>query len=81
MYCVKTLHILSPDFKVQYRKNKKIHITDPFLYRVFSYYTRENVLERNMVESVVCSHLSRKLETYFWRNKTEVDIVAVINRE
>lgn len=78
---VKVLNTISPDSKVLYRKNKKIHVVDPFLYQVFSYYTNKEVLEENVVESVVASHLSRVAETYFWRNKSEVDVVSVIEGE
>ena len=81
MFCVKVLNIVSPDLKILHRKNKKIHIFDPFLYKVFSYYTKEKVLEENIVESLVCSHLSRVSETYFWKNKSEVDIIAIKNKE
>ena len=81
MFCIKVLNLISPDFKILYRKNKKIHIFDPFLYKVFSHYTKEKVLEENVVESLACGHLSRVSETYFWKNKSEIDIVAVKNKE
>lgn len=81
LFAIKSLNLISPDFKVFYRKNKKIHVSDPFLYHVLSYYTKEEVLPETMVESVLASHLSRVSDTYFWRNRTEVDVVSVINGE
>lgn len=78
-FAVKVLNMISPDFKVLYRKNKKIHVTDPFIYQVLSYYTGREILEENVVESVVACHLSRVAETYFWRNRTELDAVSIIN--
>ena len=81
LFALKTLNLISPKFKVLYRKNKKIHVSDPFLYHAFSYYTNEEVLEETIVESVVASHLSRVAETYFWRNGSEVDAISVIGKK
>lgn len=81
LLAVKALNIISPDFKVFYRKNKKIHLLDPFLYHVFSYYTGEEVLEETVVESVMASHLARVFETYFWGDGSEVDVISVIGKE
>ncbi|HDD46230.1 MAG TPA: ATP-binding protein, partial [Candidatus Aenigmarchaeota archaeon] len=80
LFCVKVLNMISPDFKILYRKNKKIHIADPFIYRVLSYYTRCEVLEENIVESVTASHFSRIGEVFFWRNKSEVDMIFLKNK-
>ncbi len=81
LFIVKVLNIISPDGRVLYRKNKKIHITDPFLYHVLSQYTGVQVLEEHIVESTVAAHVSRAHETYYWRNGTEIDVVAVVNGE
>lgn len=81
LLAMKTLDIISPDFKVLHRKNKKVHVLDPFLYHVFSYYTGEEVLEETVVESVVLSHLARVFETYFWRDGSEVDVISVVGKE
>jgi hypothetical protein len=81
LLCAKVLNIISPDFKILYRKNKKIHITDPFIYKVFSYYTRQEVLTENIVESAVVSHLSRVVDTFFWRNSSEIDVIALIDNK
>jgi hypothetical protein len=81
LFAVKIMNLITPDFRVLYRKNKKIHPIDPFLYSVFSYYTNEEILEENVVESVIASHLSRVSETYYWRNASEVDVVSVIDKK
>jgi hypothetical protein len=72
------LHILSPQKKVMYRKNKKIHIADPAIYHAFETYVGVEVLDETMVESAVVSHLSRTSDVYYWRNASEVDAVCLL---
>ena len=81
LFVAKVLNIITPDSRILYRKNKKIHITDPFLYSTLAYFTGEEVLEEIIVESVVASHLSRVTNVYFWKNKSEIDIIAEMNKE
>jgi hypothetical protein len=73
------LHILSPQMRVMYRKNKKIHFADPTIYHAFENYTGIKVLDETLAESAVISHLSRVCDVYFWRDSLEVDSIAVIN--
>ena len=75
------LHVISPQMRVMYRKNKKIHFSDPAIYRAFGSYTGIEVLDETLAESVAVSHLARVCDVYFWRNSSEVDAVAVLNRE
>ena len=81
LLAVKTLNLITPESKVMFRKNKKIHIIDPFLYQTFSNYTGVNVLEETLAESVVASHLGRAFETYFWKDGSEVDAISIVGRE
>ncbi|HIE41139.1 MAG TPA: ATP-binding protein, partial [Candidatus Aenigmarchaeota archaeon] len=81
LFVAKVLNIITPESRVLYRKNKKIHLTDPFLYNTLAYFSGEKVLEETIVESVVASHLSRVADVYFWKNKSEVDIVTKIDKE
>lgn len=37
-------------------------------------------IEGDKLESVMVTHLARKYPVFYWRNKTEIDIVAMINR-
>jgi predicted AAA+ superfamily ATPase len=75
-----TLNHVGPDGRALHRKNKKIHFTDPLIYRVFSEFTNTELDEAAVVEGVVAAHLARKYETYYWRNKTEVDIILFENK-
>jgi predicted AAA+ superfamily ATPase len=70
------LYMLSQDFRVLYRKNKKVHFTDPLIYRIFADYTGNELSEDWLVEGVSASLLSRKCPVFYWRNSTEVDIVC-----
>ncbi len=79
LFIIKIAYWISPEGRVNYRKNKKIFIIDPFLMRVFSNYTKTEILESMIIESVVASHISRFTEIYYWKNKGEVDIVTKID--
>lgn len=74
----KRLYLISPEGRVMYRKNKKVHFTDPLIYLMFSEFSRTELVEEQVVESVMASHLARMFEVYYWRNGTEVDIVALM---
>ena len=78
MYIAKVLYVYTHEEKVAYRKNKKIHIIDPFLYRILSRYTRIKVDEDQIAESTIVGHIMRVGEVYYWKNKTEIDIVAIV---
>ena len=73
------LYLLSPDSKVLYRKNKKIHFTDPLLFRIFSEYTGEELYEDWIIEGTVASLLSRRAPVFYWRNSSEVDVLCKID--
>lgn len=78
IYAIKTLHLLNQQQRVEYRKNKKVHFMDPFLYRVFSEYTGIEVLDEHVAEGVLATHLARSFPTYYWRNGSEIDAVALV---
>ncbi len=81
LFVVEILNFLSPDSKVVSRKNKKIHITDPFLYETICEFVRAEKDEPSILEATVASHLSRKYETFYWRNGSEVDIVVKLGKK
>lgn len=81
LFVVKILYLMDPDSKIVYRKNKKIHITDPFMYRTICEYTNTKIMEEDILESTIVSHLSRKYQTFYWRNKTEIDLIVKLNHE
>jgi Predicted ATPase (AAA+ superfamily) len=80
LFILLILNLIEPDSKIAYRKNKKVHITDPFLYNSIAEYVRARPFESSILESVVAAHLARKYETFYWRNKTEVDIVIRLDK-
>ncbi|RLF47840.1 MAG: hypothetical protein DRN20_05405 [Thermoplasmata archaeon] len=80
-FVAKTLNFISPDFRVMHRKNKKIHITDPFLIKIISRYTRTDFSKEWAVEATVASHIARICPVYYWRNSTEVDIVCIVDNK
>jgi predicted AAA+ superfamily ATPase len=77
LLAVLVLELVSPQGKVMHRKNRKVHFSDPLLYRAFGAFTGVRPDEAAVVEGVVASHLARRWETYYWRDGTEVDAVAV----
>jgi predicted AAA+ superfamily ATPase len=79
MFVVEILNFLSPNGKVVFRKNRKIHIADPFLYKTICEYTRTQANEGTLLEATVATHLSRKYDTFYWKNRSEVDIVVKLN--
>nr|MDO8086480.1 ATP-binding protein [Candidatus Sigynarchaeum springense] len=79
LHVVTILPYLSQDGIINSKKNKKIHFIDPFIYTVLQEYTGVKVLEETVVESVVAAHLSRGYKTYYWKNGSEVDVIAIIN--
>lgn len=74
---VTVLELVLPDGRVMHRKNRKIHFADPFVYSALARYARVESDEAAKVEGIVASHLARRYSTYYWRNGSEVDIVAL----
>ncbi|MBI2649145.1 MAG: ATP-binding protein, partial [Thaumarchaeota archaeon] len=74
---VTLLELILPDGRVMHRKNRKIHFGDPFVYSVLARYAGVAPDEAAKVEGTVASHLARGRSTYYWRNGSEVDIVAL----
>ncbi|HIE41242.1 MAG TPA: ATP-binding protein [Candidatus Aenigmarchaeota archaeon] len=63
--------------KINFRKDKKIFLRDPFILQAFS--TALDVTPRGgtLHEWVVQEHLYRKFgEIYYWKNKVEIDCIA-----
>ncbi len=81
IFSVIILHMISPQSQVLYRKNRKIHFTDPLLYRVFSDYVGVKFSEDWLLEGVAAALLSRMCPVYYWRNFTEVDIICKMDGE
>jgi len=75
-----TITILSyvdPGGRTIHRKNRKIHFADPFIHKTLAGYCGQKVYEDALMEGVVASHLVRRYNTGYWKNKSEVDCVVV----
>ncbi len=71
MFIVKVLYYLDLN-KVasNFKKNRKVCFTDPLFFYLFSDVCLSKVPDESIiVESIVISHLSRKFEVFYWRNK------------
>ena len=77
MFILKNVFFIEPNKLVElYYKQRKIHLTDPFLYAVFSEWCMTKMPNANaIVESTVATQLARKFNIGYWRDKTEIDIV------
>ena len=75
-FVTKVLDLIGADGRINYRKNRKIHIMDPFILRTLSEYVREPVDEGWLLESTVASLIGRKNEVNYFRNGTESDVVV-----
>jgi predicted AAA+ superfamily ATPase len=82
LFLIKVLHYIDPNEGIEvFYKQKKIHITDPFLYSILSHWclTRKPD-DPVIVESVVASHMARKYDIGYWKDSKKIDIVALENR-
>jgi len=70
LFVVKILNFLDVDSKIIHRKNKKIHITDPFLYDTVCELVNMKPVEDDKLESIVATHLARKYPVFYWRVDT-----------
>ncbi len=77
MQAALVLNLIRPDSMVEHKKNKKVHFTDPFIFKVLGEYVGMKAEESWLWEATVASHLSRSHPVYYWRDHTEVDVVCV----
>ncbi len=66
------------DGQVSNKKNKKIHVQDPFLLEALSRYVGSTVNMADKVESCVSSHMARLGDIFYWRANTEVDVITIM---
>lgn len=78
LFLLKVLYFIEPNKGVEvFYKERKAYLTDPFLYRIFSSWCLTKIPEKSIiVESIVASHLARKFNIGYWRNRREIDVVA-----
>jgi len=77
IFSCNVLDMVAPDGKVLPRKNRKVHFSDPLLFKALSKFTGEKQDEGHLYEAAAASHLERWTKTYFWRNGSEVDIITI----
>lgn len=63
--------------RVNYRKEKKIFIRDPFLAKSLALWCNKELRKDFLSESIVQEHVFRKFdEIFYYRNTYEIDCVA-----
>ena len=74
------LNLITPTGKVEYKKNKKVHFTDPFIFRVMEHYLNVDISLDWLFEATVASHLARAFDVFYWRGsggrQLEVDVIC-----
>ncbi len=71
------LNLIRHDSRIDSRKNKKVHFSDPFIFKVLGEYVNIEASMDWVTEATVAVNLSREHPVYYWRNHTEVDVVCV----
>lgn len=79
MYILDILYAYDPSRRTeQYRKEKKIFLTDPLLFKIFSYWCLREYNYSALLENTVQSHLKRIYgdRVYYFKNRYEIDAVV-----
>jgi len=77
LYLLEVLNQVDLQGNVLTRKEKKFYFVDPFIYRAFAAWTLTGLPdESKLVESVVVSHLSRVYDTFYTKERGEIDAVV-----
>lgn len=77
IFAVDVLDMITVNGRVDHKKNRKIHIADPFIYRALSGYVKEELDEGWFIEGTVASLIGRDRDAYYYRDGTEVDVVIM----
>ena len=77
LFIAKVVYHINPnDMSINFAKNRKIVLLDPFFFSLFNRWTFSKIPEESViVENVIASHLSRNFEVFYWKNRSEVDAV------
>ncbi|MGA1820319.1 MAG: ATP-binding protein [Thermoplasmatota archaeon] len=81
IFAVNILDLISPDGRINYKKNRKVHIADPLLFSVLSQYVTEKVDDGWLIEGTAASLLGRDRNAYYFRNATESDVVVLDGKD
>ncbi|MEM1598971.1 MAG: ATP-binding protein [Pyrobaculum sp.] len=78
LFVLKQVYWVDP-FTLQedYRKERKIHLLDPAMYRAFAQWVgAQPPGPEVLLEAVVAMHLARAYKVGYWRNSREIDVVV-----
>jgi predicted AAA+ superfamily ATPase len=78
LYIVKILYYLDLQKLIaSFKKNRKVCFMDPFFFHLFADICLSKLPEESIIlENIVASHLARKYEVFYWKNKQEIDIIV-----
>lgn len=77
MFVVNILELITADGRVDHKKNRKVHFTDPYVYHSLSKYINEEIDQAWLIEGTSASLIGRDNGPYYFRNGTESDIVIL----
>ncbi len=78
LYIIKTLYYLDLQKLIaDFKKNRKVCFIDPFFFYLFADVCLSKMPEESIiVENVAASHLARRYEVFYWKNKQEIDVIT-----
>lgn len=78
LFISKVLYYIEPNKLISiFKKNRKVHFIDPFFFHLFSDICFSKIPDESIVvENIVASHLSRRYDVFYWKNRKEINIVA-----
>jgi len=60
-----------------FKKNRKVYFLDPFFFYLFSDICLSKMPDESIIiKNIVGSHLARKYDAFYWKNKQEIDVVV-----
>ncbi|MEL9989948.1 MAG: ATP-binding protein [Thermoproteus sp.] len=78
LFILKQLYWIDPyTLAEDYRKERKIHLLDPAMYRAFAQWANAPAPgPEALLEAVVAMHLARRHRVGYWRDSREIDVVV-----
>ncbi|MGC9149541.1 MAG: ATP-binding protein [Candidatus Micrarchaeia archaeon] len=78
LYIIKVLYYLDLEKNIaSFKKNRKVCFMDPFFFYLFADICFTKIPEKSIIlENIVASHLSRKYNTFYWKNGREIDVIV-----
>jgi len=78
LYIIKILYYFDlHKAMVSFKKNRKVYFIDPFFFHLFADICFSKTPDESIIiENIVGSHLARKYDVFYWKNKQEIDVVV-----